>query len=597
MQVQTPERKQIGNKFHRFAQDALTSVTITRGQDLSAESQTKMIPKYAPRYIKELPITSLSYVQLVKDLKRVKIIKSASENFREDSIGNRWRLAFQNKFKSVRKYKSNKQEWESIEKYKAFSKITNVVLHDEVKKKGLSSEKEQKKSASFSWNLLKYIPGMINLNCLDFHIDSKKTHPETLKRLNKLIPNLLSSLETVRVSLEVSPINFWNFSEVAENPPLLSSLIENKNILKRLTHLDLDRISGKDFSSNFELLSKDCKNLVFLSMGFLAGNDAKSLRFLKDFEKIESVKLSPQNLLVFLENFTLPPSVRDVEICLLDAIQHDLYKDNKTEARRQNLVDFCEKWKGLRNLVSLKISATHIPEAVSFIQSLVNMILTSIPSLVNFQFQFLDVISYQDFQDKKKIEIAHSFDLKDIFKALQGFSHQIQKINIQYPQSYGFTWASSENMNLNFPKLTLLQLENNPILNVETISNLFCALQKPSFEDFPQDNVEIFLDNLIVDSNLTLMNLVQTLRKPPRNSTIELAIRIERLDFDTFDEMLGEFIEKAKMASVVENVWLTVKIPSDFDDEQIEVLSFLEEMFANVFFEPLEWDLEENYVD
>ena len=125
----------------------------------------------------------------------------------------------QNKFKSILVYDNKDYGWESLKKYKAFLNVTQVLLRDN----------------DLNKNLMRYLPGMANLKCLDIFINPM-THRDLLTKLNSM-PKMLSRLKTLKIE--------WFL--LGKNSIPFSSFSKHKNVGKYLTHLSIEGIKEDMF--------------------------------------------------------------------------------------------------------------------------------------------------------------------------------------------------------------------------------------------------------------------------------------------------------------------------------------------------------------
>ncbi len=232
------------------------------------------------------------------------------------------------------------------------------------------------------------------------------------------------------------------------------------------------------------------------------------------------------------------------------------------------LVSFFEEWRNLYNLGSLRLSIQCTPVEISTVLTFANLILRNIPRLVKFDFDLTLKHSDLGYYD------VGTSGLMTIFGALLKFSGRLERIYLDFPPSFFLAWLSGQN--ITFPKLTELLLPSCPICDVETIQNVFNVVSK--------NKIEISLGKYTINSNQDLLDLLEVIRKPPRNSHFKLKIDIRKLDFTTFDKMFEDFIERATKAPMVRNASLTVEIEEVIFEEIIDTLTYLKEIFEDVKF-------------
>ncbi len=543
----TLERKKIGKEFHPFRKNVFSLAGASGSYAAFDEAKDKKVLKYAPRCLESLQIQRWKEKELVDALKRVKKI-SAIVDDPENPVPKQWRLVLQNKFKIIQSYRRGNERTEALAKYKAFSRVAAVTPFE---------------SAALTWKICRYVPGLANLTILSISIDHQ-THPNLLKKINSMT-KILSSIKYVFIDLDLS----YDTS--------LSSFAENENILRCLTHLVIRGEAGENFSETFELLSsREWKRLIWIVLNYSEiGGDQRGLRSLKNFESLRTVKIISQDLLSFFENFTLPPSVKEIHLelgDLSDALISILGTQSPEEILEKDpkFASFIEKWRVLQNLVSLKISVQCHPEAISLILALINLILQRTPTLVNFDLRFESSLP-----DNHQV-VLDPIDLRNLFGTLQKFSDKLQTICLQFPRSDLLKWWSLKK-GITFPQLTQFKLTSRSLSSLEAVRNLFSALKRLVSDS----HVEISLGKYLTNSNQDLLNLLQVLRKPPRNSKVKFEIEVQNLDFDNFDGVFEEFIEKAKRTPVVQNVSLNIYItPKTM--RVAEALKFSKEVFGNV---------------
>ena len=556
------EKKKIPRKYHPFTQEFGTLRSLGRLEiGLPAPLHNQKIAKCAPRVLKSYIMTRAQNIPALKRIKKITSIEDC-----KGSPQNQWRLVLQNKFKSVLEYFPQRHQWESLQKYKTFLNVTKVLLWDDFLRK----------------NLLRYLPGMVNLKCLDLAISSE-TPPSFLKKLNSM-PKMLSRLKIFRVE--------WNLSEVLEEN-LLLRFFEKSNIQKYLTHLTTRGGDEDTLLPILKQLPKYCKNLAFLSVSFLEASTDSHCSYLKllgSFENLEGIRILAKDLGSFVNNFALPPSIKHVWINLSafswsdgyeELFSEDIYffqpslEDRLTGNKR--LANFSGQWKNLKNLVSLSISAEHEKDERFFTQVFLKLILKSVPNLVNLDLE-MDQLWESDENFKIDLSQNNSISLTQMFGAFQNYCDKLEKVKLSLSEKYSLACESVEG--INFPKLTLLQLENNIISDVETVQNIFRIMEKPALKE----PAKVFLGIIVVKSNETLLDLLETLKNSPRSMEITLTIHVKKISFDTFDTIFEEFIGKVKKAPAIRNVSLKVHIADHFDDKGLEVWSFLNEMFEKVEF-------------
>ncbi len=542
------ERKEIGKGFHPFLHYENDSKDPALGY-VQVGRMNKIL-KYAPKYLDSFLIRDWLDGYVTNPLKRVKKVKSISEDYLSQNT-RQWRLVLQNKFKTIQEFDSQRSTRGTIAKSKAFSMVSKVSFSGET---------------SF---LLRYMPGLTNLKSLFLKLDDPE--PNTLKGLD-LMPKTLSSLKNLGIDL-----SFGYQSSV-----LFSDFVENKNILRALTHLALKKTSKTNLGENFETLPILCKHLIDLEVHLSdADENMKVLKSLRDFENLRKIKIISDNLLLFLENFTLPPLTKEVFLKFVNISKNksELFTQSPEDALAKNprFINFFEQWSDLQNFTSLKASLSNKNEkSTTLIFTLMNLILQRIPGIVSFD---LNLDHENAFYNGGSL---YSIDLTNLFETLQKSSNRLQTIRLQLPRPYSLAWPFKQN--IIFPELTHLKLSSGSISDLETIQNVFNTLNKPVSQ---QKNVKIRLKTYITRSNEDLLNLVKVLRKPPRNSQVRFGIQIEALDLDTFDEIFQEFMEEAKITPVIRNVSVKIKIlcrDSRFTYEEVETLAldYLKEMFENV---------------
>ena len=262
--MQPFERNKIPNKYHPCTTE---DIPVNHDSSDAMGAKDKKIAKYALRVLKSyiVPPAEPKEARTISALKRVKKISKIQDDlpqYQFPPYKNQWRLLLQNKLKSILIYDSKENGWEPLKKYKAFSKVTHVLLRDK----------------NLNKSIMRYLPGMVNLQCLDFLINSN-TPSNHLTKLNSM-PRALSRLETLKLE--------WSFQE--ENNISFRSLIGNKDLVKSLTHLSIEGIQEDIF---LEQLPKDCTNLVFLSAKFSEASPNMHCSYLKVFESFEKLNSFP----------------------------------------------------------------------------------------------------------------------------------------------------------------------------------------------------------------------------------------------------------------------------------------------------------------
>ena len=169
-------------------------------------------------------------------------------------------------------------------------------------------------------------------------------------------------------------------------------------------------------------------------------------------------------------------------------------------------------------------------------------------------------------------------ELDLIFAALQNVCGQLNSIYFSSPSSCLMTYQNSQE-SVNFPELSRIQVANNTS-DLASIQNILNTFTKSG----PGDRlISLELPYVVIKTNQALLDLLTTLKGPPRSSKIEqFKVMIYKLDLETLDSMFGNFIERTKETPRVENVSLSVHIKKAFEKEYSEALSFLCDMFKDL---------------
>jgi len=246
------------------------------------------------------------------------------------------------------------------------------------------------------------------------------------------------------------------------------------------------------------------------------------------------------------------------------------------EAKIRNnkrLLDFYKRWRGLENLVSLKITASDAPEKAISIFNFAIYLLGNLSSsrLETFEFSSFEDYSWNLFSNKSVQKITE-IDLSNVFVALQGVGRKLQSIIISLPSNYSITLKQPIAEDVTFADLTLLKISENSIWDINTVQNMLKMLK------YVAHPLTISLDRVFVLSNQEFFVLLETLQRTPRNINIELEVPKYGLDMRSLDKTLKEFIEKAKLKRRVENVSLTVE---GIGSKYPEVAALLSEIFGD----------------
>ncbi len=152
--MQPFEKNKIPNKYHPCTTEY---IPVDHDSTDAMEVKNKKIAKYALRVLKSyiLPPMTAQADSALKRVKKISKIQDDLPQYQFPPYKNQWRLLLQNKLKSILIYDSKENGWEPLKKYKAFSKVTHVLLRDN----------------NLNKSLMRYLPGMINLKCLDVLIN------------------------------------------------------------------------------------------------------------------------------------------------------------------------------------------------------------------------------------------------------------------------------------------------------------------------------------------------------------------------------------------------------------------------------------------
>jgi len=564
-------KKKIERKFHRYTMHMEMEMARYPNWTSIIDFRDKILLKKAPKYLKSFrlyPWEDLKSIQALKKVKRIDYLLEENDRWWERSKVKQLRLILRNQFKTIQKYRPNTDEMtESLKKYRACSNLNKVQLYNPAH---ASHPKYKEDFSKFLLKVMRYLPGMANLKFLDIEIKYKEDLV-LLKKLNSM-PHILSSLKTLRVEYRIG--QSW------DGMPILPLLIKYENILRYITCLHIGRLAKEQSQDIFELLPKCCKNLTSLSFRVCSKKlmrevsfRPKYLKVIENFEKLEALRISVEDVLGFISTFTAPRSLKYLEIAFDDANWSEIceeflsinidefVKEKSVEELFQNsekLARFFKQWSQFNNLVSLRISAWSFPGTMAFILSFVASLLTKITRLQHFEFTARNCP--ENWTERSIIYNNCVMDLSSIFNSLINVSEKLKSFKLSLPEQYLVSSPTIKD-GLNFPNLTSFQLSKNNIIDLATIRNLFRMLKKPLFLESLSDRLEIRLATFFSNSNEDLVDLFEMLRKPPRNTKIELSLMITAINVMTFDKIFYPLIQKAKNTLPrVKNVLLTAGI-------------------------------------
>ncbi len=585
METFEKKMKKIDKKLHPFPEKVIIKAPSKLTHQPSDKlTNNKLMVKYAPKYSRSLLLESWNDGNLVNALKRLKKVDYLCESDALCPSGDKWRLILQNKFKSIQRYNHQDSfgKKEEIQKYKAFLNLKELLL--DLTYESISNWRENKKQKSISRHLLRHLPGMRNIEHFDLEI-YRKTDPVMLEKLNSM-SNFLSSLKSMKVicatdrKLEILPV-----------------LVTCNNILKKLTHLSIIPVADVEPGRIFESLFESCKNLIYLSINLTYQSisdlniHTQCLRMIQNFDKLEVIRVSFDNIFDFFEDFTAPQSLKHVILDSKAGSWNKAYQKffemdlNALPAKEikdlfendQRLAKLSERWKNdLKNLRSLSLLAHQDLEEGSAIPVFAKTLIKNLESLEIFNLQFSNCYpgEYKPYHDEYNSQIIY-VDLKDAFEALQDACRKLKAMKLFFSKDHQI-FCSEIPKDFTFPQFTEINLSRSAIESFEkTMKNLFDAIKR-STGKFVKLSI-----NETIYRNSELLNLLRILHKAPRDCKLDMRI-IEFFGFSSFDENLYPFIQKARNGPIVKNVSLTVLLN---DIKRLERLSFLSEIFENVEFQ------------
>ena len=579
MQTFTKKKEKIPNKLHRYRENALLKASSPSSP--SEELQNKIILKFAPKYSRSLRLGSWKDAKLINALRRIKKADKVNEKSDKGSRQNQWRLILQNKSKTVQVYNYDRNLLhgkEALQKYKTFLNVREIFFDMTSRP---FSEKEGEDQTHFTRSLLRYLHGMRKIKDVDLEL-SRETDPDVLEKLNSM-SSFLSSLENLRINCD---------SDRHKELSILPRLTKCRHILKAITHLSIESTSKVEAGELFECLLEHSKNLASLSLSSSLDSELKFLKGLKNSEKLEDFQIALKNLFSFVENFTPPASLKHITIDSiesswketsekffsqdLDDLEHSAVKDLFENDRR--LTFYFDKWNDLKNLVSLRLFISQDSEEVFSILLFLKHLLKNIPTLhtldLYFQYCYGHYFGGTDliFQHYQMVDIS----LSEVFEALQDISKKLKTLKLSIGGGHSIDCYSIPD-NFSFPQFTEVKFLKYSVCSSGVIETLFDAV-KGSGVDQKCMEISMFQRiNGLDHDNDSLLEILETIYKPPRNCRIDVNIAVYDLDLESFDEIFNPFIEKGRNGPVVENVSLTVE-----SHDYLEELSFLGEVFRNV---------------
>jgi len=593
-----PQNKnKIPSKLHHYPESFLLNGRDLGPMNSSDDRKDNLLIKYSPKYYRSFEIMETwKKSRKAWVLKRMKNINSFSDKDSTISTKNLWRIILQNKFKCVDAYHHNHHFYQErdISRYKAFSQITKIRLFDESRSE-ISRSRQIKKLPSLALVLSRYLPGMTNLKSLCLEIKSEGGL-YLLEKTN-LLTKILPSLRTLRIECPRKDIL------------ILLQLFKNQNLLKYVTHFSLGRLVEEDSCKVFRFLPKRCKNLTYLSFEVSPNRSfncsdpyvhTNYLRVLRDFERLEGIRISVQDTLAFMENFAVPSSLKFVSLSFLDTSWYEIcqelftktlleFKENpfrdKLFVDTQRARSFSDKFFKLRNLISLELSAQDAPEAADFITSFINSLLPGVPSkLQNLQ---LNLLPFGSLNQEPSL-----LNIKDFLFLSSKLFPSLKALKVSIPKHHFVNVGYDEVKDINFPQLSSFEFSGTILSTDLTLQNLFNIVKKPC-SVLPPNDVDISLKTEVLGSEL--LNLLKILKNPPRNSRVKALILLTGYKQEKEAE---KFVENEKNLPIVQSVALTFGI-NDYYSEYEKSLSLLSQVFGEVSFKTYyrkDFD-DENYED
>ena len=341
--------------LHLFIKQKQLSPAFRWDPDNVENLMFPVLKKYFPKYIDKFVLTSKDHSVLLK-VKRAKIIQDF-EVKHEKYPSEKLRGYLRTKMKNVKVAVSNQQTpLQFLKKIRLFSNLSEIKM---AQGGYFVLSKTQQNYCKRAWKMMTGLRKVKRLEITDFSNTSKNL----LLKLNSA-PKFLSSLKQLCISCS---------KEGGFGLSVLETMLNFKDFLRLLTHLNLPLIHQHFHYKSFQSLKNCCPNLLSLSFEFSCERNRVEINYLgamRTFKNLKVLNIMVGDSFTLLRDFALPASIQELRMNFKECFSKSLMQqieprfnqieENKLEIekffeRNAILFMFYENFKSLKNLNTLEL--------------------------------------------------------------------------------------------------------------------------------------------------------------------------------------------------------------------------------------------------
>jgi len=441
--------------------------------------------KYFPKYIHDIELRGYDRRANTK-LKRVKILHRLFADWQGNMPMKKAKVILANKIKSVQIYDGLESPKDKLKGIKLFPSLIAISMRQtSVGPEGWGyNTKDQsvmKKEVKDLYRLVHYMKAMHKLESVDIQFDHE-AFARVLRGLDSL--RRLKDLKHLKINLEV-----FHF----HNKKLLGDyLLTFKNLFHYVTLIKF-AFFGPDGFETFKEFREKCVNLRQMHLAIqnreylqndqfqvVAGPYYKVtsnyLQGIEAFQRLEAISVYVEDCLTFIRDFTLPTSIKHVQLIFQMSSSEEINKDFREDPM---FIRFFERWSKLINLESIDFRNTHKMDK-ELGHEVAQEILKRVPQLKKLCFH------------PGKISVAKIFDFVGFFKPLEAVNKSLEILDID---TLDQLLLKGE---LHFPKLLRLELRGDKLFRNLNLENYIKLLENSpgrriEFRDYSMISAEIFL--------------------------------------------------------------------------------------------------------
>jgi len=478
--------------------------------------------KYAPKYYTKIEhdIDDFKSNRIMSKIRLTKVIRSATINeYEQDKKGILLR-ALNTKSKLLKRVKGLDPHVEkrfpyttkchlSIQNVPSWQVFSNLLHIESLTIESNPEETESSKALQFlQWRFWSHLPKLTNLKKLQLRLHCE-IDPAMQNFLAKLatLQAFLSNLQVFSVFINLVEITDPQNFHIEGLSPHITSL--------QVCELPFDTF--KKFLENLELY-KNLRKLVILRTTNNFCPIEKQI-FIPTFQKIQSLKYlenlelsldlsSNQDLEIFLQNFSLPKSLKKVQLCFhaVNLSNFDPYENNEL------FISFYQKWRNLHHLHTLSVSFFETKNSNPLFE--IYLLLAILKNLSR-----LTSLYFSSWHDSEKHLETVPINFNDIWRSID---HLKPTLKTAYFES---------------PFISINDLESEDKSALQTLglcgtvkgdikfSNVLKLLKSPENSQKSQ----VLIEALLIDRKESLGKILRELYYIPENMNITLNVNLKKI--------------------------------------------------------------------